>query len=779
MKKKLLTIIFGVLFFNPQFITAQNTSKISGYIIDSNSKNPLIGVNISITKSKGATTNTNGYFELTNLKEGKYILKVSMVGYKSIIKKLTIKNGETKKINFKLIESIQALDDVTITAKSKAREIRENALPVSVISIKDIQGTVSNVGEILTKTAGIKIRSFGGVGSESRISVRGLEGKRIGFFIDGTPLSDQSDFIGVNDIPTDLIDRIEVYKGIVPAKFGGSAIGGAVNIVTKELPPTYVDFNYSMQSYNTHNANIIYKKNNKEKGYEFGGGILYTYSDNNYTMESPFNPDLKIKRDHDEFEKKFIGVNFKAKKWWFDVVVFEPFLIQSRKEIQGITQNIQEAVSTADAYGLTNQMQKKDFLTEGLDLDFGVGYGYSIFKFQDKAMQRYNWDGTTYAPVTTFGGEIGSTPNDAVIKKHTLMQKTNLNYILNDNSTINLNTVYTYAHGNPKDDLRDQVIGYKTNYESKMKSLVTGLNYEVRFLENKLTSSTSLKYYFYNIKTTLVDIYLRSAIPHNFQKNDVGFNTAFRYRFTKDFLIKASYAYDVRLPSENELLGDGFIVAPAGNLEPERNSSMNLGFIYDHTNNNDNKLQFEFNVFYMQLENLIRFTGGFLQSQYQNFGESRTLGADVDMKLDITKNIYLYANATYQDLRDTRKKDLDSNIDNPTKGDRIPNIPYLYANAGFELHKENLFGGKEQNSKFYFESSFVEEYFYDFEQSVFQNRRIPRTLTYNLGLEHSFKNRNISIGLQINNITDERVLSIFNRPLPGRTAGIRLRYVIK
>ncbi|HBK71350.1 MAG TPA: TonB-dependent receptor, partial [Flavobacteriaceae bacterium] len=451
MKKKLLTIIFGVLFFNPQFITAQNTSKISGYIIDSNSKNPLIGVNISITKSKGATTNTNGYFELTNLKEGKYILKVSMVGYKSIIKKLTIKNGETKKINFKLIESIQALDDVTITAKSKAREIRENALPVSVISIKDIQGTVSNVGEILTKTAGIKIRSFGGVGSESRISVRGLEGKRIGFFIDGTPLSDQSDFIGVNDIPTDLIDRIEVYKGIVPAKFGGSAIGGAVNIVTKELPPTYVDFNYSMQSYNTHNANIIYKKNNKEKGYEFGGGILYTYSDNNYTMESPFNPDLKIKRDHDEFEKKFIGVNFKAKKWWFDVVVFEPFLIQSRKEIQGITQNIQEAVSTADAYGLTNQMQKKDFLTEGLDLDFGVGYGYSIFKFQDKAMQRYNWDGTTYAPVTTFGGEIGSTPNDAVIKKHTLMQKTNLNYILNDNSTINLNTVYTYAHGNPKD----------------------------------------------------------------------------------------------------------------------------------------------------------------------------------------------------------------------------------------------------------------------------------------------------------------------------------------
>lgn len=101
---------------------------------------------------------------------------------------------------------------------------------------------------ILARTAGVTIRASGGAGSSSRISVRGLEGKRIGFFIDEIPLGDQSDFIDLNDIPIDMIDRIEIFKGIVPAKFGGSSMGGAVNIVIKEYPDRYADFSYQRES---------------------------------------------------------------------------------------------------------------------------------------------------------------------------------------------------------------------------------------------------------------------------------------------------------------------------------------------------------------------------------------------------------------------------------------------------------------------------------------------------------------------------------------------------
>lgn len=134
---------------------------------------------------------------------------------------------------------------------------------------------------------------------------------------------------------------------------------------------------------------------------------------------------------------------------------------------------------------------------------------------------------------------------------------------------------------------------------------------------------------------------------------------------------------------------------------------------------------------------------------------------------------------TYQDLRDTRKYEQNTSVPNPTKGSRIPNIPYFMANAGFEFHKENLFGGKGQNTRFFIDGSFVEEYLYDFEQSIYQERRIPRTFSSNAGIEHSILNGRIILNARINNLTDTRMLSEFNRPLPGRNFGFRIRYVFK
>jgi hypothetical protein len=109
----------------------------------------------------------------------------------------------------------------------------------------------------------------------------------------------------------------------------------------------------------------------------------------------------------------------------------------------------------------------------------------------------------------------------------------------------------------------------------------------------------------------------------------------------------------------------------------------------------------------------------------------------------------------------------------------MPNIPYFFANAGFEIHEENLFGGTGQNTRFFSDCSFVEEYFYDFEQSIYQERRIPRTFVVNAGLENSLFNQSIYLSLQLNNITNAKVLSEFNRPMPGRNFGMKIRYIWK
>lgn len=755
---------------------APNTT-LSGVITDNDDRSPLVGANVYVKSiNKGATADLNGNYSL-QLPDGVHTVTFSFIGYETKTKTIEIK-AQPVKLNVLLNPNAENLKEVVVTGKSQARLLREQAMPISVITMHELQGTVSDVSDVLSKTAGIKIRSSGGVGSAARISVRGLEGKRIGFFVDEAPLSDHTDFLNINDIPIDLIDRVEVYKGIVPAQFGGSAVGGAVNIVLKSYPPKYFDASYTLQSFNTHKANAVFKSN--KNGYEAGIGGFYTYSDNNYTMELPLRSGEYVVRDHDRFKKFVFGGGFKSKKWWFDEVELEPFVIFQEKEIQGIEYNIQEAMSFSNAYVLGNHNKKKNFLIDGLDLNIENAYAFTEYRFQDKAMQRISWEGDVRPPITVYGGEIGIHPNDALIKKHTFLQKTNLNYLINKQHTLNIFSHYNLASGNPSDTLRDKVIGYKTSYPSTMHSWVSSFSHEFNTPGNRITNAFMVKYYLYMMRTQLADLYGVSSKPERVdnRKHDFGVSNAIRYRFNNDFLAKSSLAYDVRLPAEDELLGDGFMIVPSANLEPERNTSFNLGFMY-HKSYGMKSFQLEINGFYMQLENMIRFTGGPLQSKYENFGKMSTLGAELESKWDATNWLYVWGNITYQDLRDTREYEPGSTVLNPTKGDRMPNIPYFFANAGLELHKANLFGGKGQNSRLFTEGSYVEEYFYDFEQSIYQERRIPRAFTVNAGVEHSINNQSIFISLQANNITDAKVLSEFNRPLPGRNFGMKVRYVWK
>ena len=780
MKQKVLYLFLSLMLMSISVSAQTGGGRITGVVIDDSGEEPLPGTTIFIEElKKGIATNEHGDFSFSDIPTGTYTLTVSFMGYRTQTRKVTVGNERGSKIIIRLKADSKSLDEVVVMGKSEARKIREQAMPISVISMSQIQGTVNNVQDVLAKTAGITVRTMGGVGSTSRVSVRGLEGKRIGLFIDGQPMNDNSDFIDINDIPVEMIDRIEIYKGIVPAKFGGSAVGGAVNIVIKEYPPKYLDVNYSYGSFNTHKASVVSKMNIAPKGIEFGLGGFYNYSDNNYKMKSPFQEGLTITRDHDKFKKAVVGGSFKARKWWFDLVEFEPVFIHTYKDVQGIESNIQYAHSHSDAFIIANKMEKENFLLEGLDFDWQLGYVYTSYHFTDTASHRTHWDGTHYPAVSKFGGEIGKWASLLVNNKHLLQHKLNLNYLVNDNHSVNFNSLSKYAHANPKDAMKDKVIGYRTEFPSNMLSWVAGVNYDYRSSDDKFLNSVNIKYYYYSMKTRMASILTNSAEDINTHKNDFGISNALRYRITPNLMAKASLGYDVRLPSEEELLGDGYIIAPAGNLIPERNTSVNVGMLFDLTGKSPCNLQIEVNGFYMYLQNMIRFTGGFLQSQYQNFGEMRTFGVEAEVKADVTRWLYGYVNATYQDLRDTRKYEQNTTVANPTKGSRMPNIPYLMANAGVEFHKENLFGGKGMKTRIFSDASFVEEYLYDFEQSQFQQHRIPRTISCSMGFEQSFGNGRYFIMGNISNLTDTQIISEFNRPLPGRSFTVRFRYVFK
>jgi outer membrane cobalamin receptor len=777
---KMNTGLLLFLLFAPLLLGAQ--TRITGVVQTAKNKKPIYGENVIIKElQRGTITNEKGEYNFT-VPFGKYTVVFSSINYKTVEKKVNCNKNHIT-LDVLLEESVEQIDEVRVIAKSEARQIREMAMPISVITMDELQGTVSSINDVLAKTSGITIRSTGGVGSASRISVRGLEGKRIGFYIDEAPMNDNSDFVDINDIPVDLIERIEIYKGIVPPKFGGSVMGGAVNIVLKEYPPQYMDASYAIQSYNTHKITGVFKRNKNK--IEAGIGGFYTYSDNNYKMKVPKRTE-RVRRNHDQYEKFVLGGGIKSYKWWFDEFEVEPAILFSKKQIQGIEAfDIKKAESTSDAYVLSVLADKTDFLLEGLDLDWDNMYTYSIYTFIDTAMFRHGWGGNVTKAIsekTGIGlGEIGNHPNLVNNKRHVYFQKINLNYVVNHKSSVNFNSHFKFSRGLPGDKLKDAELGYKTNFNSTMKSWTAGLSHEFNSENKKFTNAVSAKFYYYSMQTKLIKFIDLDRIPEKIDntKSNCGFTNAMRYRFTPEFLVKASAAYDIRLPSDDELLGDGFIVAAAGNLDPERGTAFNIGLMYDKTNANYNRLQIEVNGFYQYLENMIRFTGGPLQSIYQNFGKMESLGVEAEVKCDLTNWLYLWGNITYQDLRDARKTKAGSKEKNTTYKDRMPNIPYFISNAGFEVHKENLFGGKGQNTRLFGDCKYIKEYFHKFEQSVHQKNRIPESFTINSGIEHSFNNRSVFLSLQINNLTNARVISEFNRPLPPRNFGLKLRYVWK
>lgn len=779
MKQKVLFSLLILMLMSISVSAQTGGGRIAGVVIDNTDEDPLPGATLFIEElKKGDVTNKYGEFSFSDIPFGTYTFTVKFMGYQTAVQKVTVSKENVKKTIIRLKAEVKSLDEVVVMGKSEARKIREQAMPVTVYSMSQLQGTVNSVEDILTKTVGVTIRSQGAVGSASRISVRGLEGKRIGFFIDEVPMNDNSDFIDINDIPIDMIDRIEIYKGVVPAKFGGSAVGGAVNIVIKEYPPRYLDASYSFGSFNTHKASSVFKRNLVKQGIELGAALLYTHSDNDYRMELPQNKGKFIKRDHDKFNQSGGGISMKARKWWFDQMEFELEFIRNSKQIQGVVENIRSAESSAGAYNFAIDLQKDNFLLNGLDFSSGTGYAYSQYNFVDTARLRYDWDMNPYPPVSAYGGEIGVLPSDMKMRKHTVGNKTNLNYIINDRHSINLNSLFKWALGKPSDPLLDKAVGRQINFDSHMTSWVLGLGYDYKSPNDKFLNSLTGKYYYYSMNTKIGDVWNSVPKEVDMQQHDWGVSEALRYRFTKELLGKASVSYDVRLPTDAELIGDGFLIAPSGDLKPERGTNANIGLMYDKEIGSG-LLQVEVNGFFSYLQDMIRYTRNFVQGRYTNFGEMRTFGVEAEVKADVTRWLYGYVNATFQDLRDTRKYEPTSNVLNPSKGLRMPNIPYFLANAGVEFHKENLFGGKGQNVRLFTDASFVEEYFFDFEVSQYQEKRIPRSFKLDLGLEYSIMNGGLTFSAKASNLTNARLFSEFNYPLPGRAFTARIRYVLK
>ena len=722
----------------------------------------------------GALTNRRGIVQIQAKGVDSYVVLTRYVGYETAIDTL---KSSIKKHTIRLRANARELDGVVVTGKSKVQFMRESPEAITVINGKDLQGRSVSLETILDKTIGLKVGQTGGLGSSSRIIVHGLEGNRIQILWDGIPMSISDGTFSLDEIPIDIIERIEVYKSIIPARFGCDGLGGAVNIVTKEFSTDYLDASYELGSYQTHKGSVFSRKNFPKSGILLGAGGYYTSAKNDYSFRVPERENLLVKRDHDRFRSYMLKGKVAFTKLWFDEISTEFGYYNRFNEIQGVLKNIQHAENKSGMFMLENKLIKSGMLNDRLNFESHFSLSHTTNNFVDTARVNHDFEGNIY-PSPNGQGETGDVPHNSNDKGLEINERINLDYKLSTNHSLNLNTLINYARRQPSDDIASQHAGFIIGgFPSKKTSIVSGLTWEAKLFGRKLTNMFSAKYF--HLHSEIEDLTSYEMIEAPKKKSNttsqIGWIEAMKYEPFRGFHLKVSYQRAIRLPNSQELFGDGIITFPAAGLKPEKSHNFNLGFLIDK---NDvlglSRLQFEVNGFYMQVSDMIKLMKQHMAAGYVNAEKVHIKGIETELKLDISPTVYAYGNLTYQDVRDVLDYLPGTQAPNPTKGLRLPNIPYLFANFGAEYHSDRLF--KNWYVKAFWDGKFTEEFFYFWELTEFQKRRIPRSFVNDIGLLLTYKNK-YSIALECHNLMNKEVWDQFRQPLAGRTFHLKFRYV--
>ena len=321
----------------------------------------------------GGTTNEEGIYHL-QAPAGEYTLVVSAIGYKTVEKPVKLMRGERTKMNVVISPQATELDEVVVVSNGVTR-LKRSAFNAVALDTKALQNSTQNLSEALAQAPGMKIRESGGVGSDMQLMMDGFTGKHIKIFIDGVPQEGVGSSFGLNNIPVNYAERIEVYKGVVPVGFGTDAIGGVINIITKKnRNKWFLDASYSYGSFNTHKSYVNF-------GQTFRSGLTYeinvfqNYSDNNYYVDTPVKDFTTgainkkkiehVKRFHDTYHNEAVigKIGFVDKKW-ADRLMFGFTYSHMYKDIQtGVRQEVVFGGKYRKGYSIMPSLdyRKRDF----------------------------------------------------------------------------------------------------------------------------------------------------------------------------------------------------------------------------------------------------------------------------------------------------------------------------------------------------------------------------------------------------------------------------------
>src|SRR5690606_13835970 len=464
-----------------------------------------------------AITYANGLYEFKNVPAGKYNVLISSIEIESKVLQLNV-NKNYPDLHIHIDEKGGfSIDEVRIERKTAKKEIETSGFAVAVIETKEASLRNLTTNELLDRAVGVRVRQNGGIGSQIEYNLNGMSGSAIGIFLDGTPISTFGSSFNLNNIPPSMIERIEIYKGVLPSHLTGDYVGGAINVIMKkDISANNITASISYGSFNTYQADLGTVYRDQKTGFTSRISGFYTYTDNSYEMWGKF---AMLTNEYQELERyqrfkrfnntyKSIGGRFEfgfTNVKWADQFFLGYNISDTYNEIPHGTTMAQPYVGRFqefDAHVFSLNYIKKDFLIDGLSLNVNTVYSNRGTYLQDTSRAMYNWDGSPRMYI--FQGEkkqiikrLGEGQQGMAtitnVDRRILNSRTNLSYTVANGHRISLNHNITTTNRQDQDLLNLNNLSNNNN-ERNTSTNIFGFNYESQILNNKLKTNLLAKY---------------------------------------------------------------------------------------------------------------------------------------------------------------------------------------------------------------------------------------------------------------------------------------------
>lgn len=745
----------------------------------------------------GCTSDARGAYSL-DAPAGRYLLVVSAIGYETVEKEVTLVRGERMNMDMQLRPSVLELDEVVVLSNGVSR-VKKSAFNAVALDTRELHNSTKSLSEALNLLPGMKLREAGGVGSDMQLLLDGFSGKHVKVFIDGVPQEGAGAAFDLNNIPVNFAERIEVYKGVVPVGFGTDAIGGIINIVTGKSKRTwFLDASYSYGSFNTHKSYVNF-------GHTFKNGLTYevnafqNFSDNDYYIDNwvrtftvnedgsvtkhPVDKnDIKhVRRFNDRFHNEAVigKIGFVDRKWADRLMLGFSYSHFYKEQQNGVYQEIVFGKKHRHGHSLVPSLEyrKRDLLTKGLDVVLTANYNHNITNNVDTAARYYNWYGEYYTKESR--GE----------QSYQRSQSKNTNWNVTASMNFRLGTAHNFTFNHVFSGFKRTSRSY-TGTSSSLTAFdipkvtrknIGGLSYRLMPSE-KWNASAFVKYY---------SQYNRGPVSEssdgvgNYVNMDRtlgswGYGAAGTYYILKDFQLKLSYEKAFRLPSTDELFGDEDLEAGKTNLRPENSDNLNFNVSYSHRTG-AHGLYMEGGLIYRDTKDYIkRGIGKHGSTQYgiyENHGHVKTKGYSLTLRYTYSKWLNVGGTFNNTDTRDYEPEYTgESRQKNIHYKDRLPNIPYRYANFDASLHWNDLFA-KGNTLSLAYDSFWLHSFplYWESLGSKDSKHYVPDQFSHNLSLSYSINKGRYNVSVECRNFTNARLYDNFSLQKAGRAFYAKLR----